>query len=158
MRPAAVGDDFLTSRINWTIQCQGAEILAVVLTAAHWIMREFKLQARFIISIHDEIHWMARESHAELWAVAFQIAHLYTWARFQSAVGLPDVPLSRAFFSAVAIDDRIRKTPHENTTTPSNPNGGDEPDGEEFSMRELAERGAVDRLTTRYSMIQRGLL
>jgi hypothetical protein len=86
------------------------------------------------------------------------MAHLYTWARFQSSVGLPDVPLSRAFFSAVAIDDRIRKTPHENTTSPSNPNGADEPDGEEFSMRELAERGAVDRLTTRYSMIQRGLL
>jgi DNA polymerase gamma 1 len=121
-------------------------------------VREFKLDVKFIISIHDELWFMARESHAELWAVAFQIAHLYTWARFQSAVGLADVPLSRAFFSSVAIDDRIRKSPHEITTTPSNPNGGDEPDGEEFSMRELAERGAVDKLKTRYSMIHRGLL
>jgi DNA polymerase gamma 1 len=101
---------------------------------------------------------MASEKHAEMWAVAFQIAHLYTWARFQASVGLHDVPLSRAFFSAVAIDDRIRKTPTENTTSPSNPNGSDEPDGEEFNMRELSERGAIDKLKTRYTMVKRGLL
>lgn len=130
----------------------------MILTAANWLVKEFKLDVKFIISIHDELWFMARESHAELWAVAFQIAHLYTWARFQAAVNLHDVPLSRAFFSAVAIDDRIRKSPHENTTSPSNPNGSNESDGEEFSMRELAERGAVDKLKTRYNMIQRGLL
>jgi len=158
LRPAAVGDDFLTGRINWTIQASGAEILATILTAAHWLMREYKLQVRFIISIHDEIWWMAPEKHAELWAVAYQIAHLYTWARFQSSVGLPDVPLSRAFFSSVAIDNRIRKTPHECTVSPSNPQGKDEPDGQEFSMRELAELGAIDRLKTRHGLVQRGLL
>jgi DNA polymerase gamma 1 len=158
MRPTVVGDDFLTSRINWTIQASGAEILATILTAAHWLMREFKINARFIISIHDEIWWMAPDKHAELWAVAYQIAHMYTWARFQAAVGLHDVPLSRAFFSSVAIDNRIRKTPHECTVSPSNPQGTDEPDGKEFSMRELGETGAIDRLKTRFSLVQRGLL
>jgi DNA polymerase gamma 1 len=158
MRPAVVGDDFLTSRINWTIQASGAEILATILTAAHWLIREYKLQARFIISIHDEIWWMAPEKHTELWAVAYQIAHLYTWARFQASVGLSDVPLSRAFFSSVAIDDRIRKSPHECTVSPSHPQGKDEPEGKEYSMRELGEIGAIDKLKTRYNMVQRGLL
>jgi DNA polymerase gamma 1 len=158
MRPAVVGDDFLTSRINWTIQASGAEILATILTAAHWLIREYKLQARFIISIHDEIWWMAPEKHTELWAVAYQIAHLYTWARFQASVGMSDVPLSRAFFSSVAIDERIRKTPHECTVSPSHPQGKDEPNGQEYSMRELGEIGAIDKLKTRYSLVQRGLL
>jgi len=158
MRPAVVGDDFLTSRINWTIQASGAEILATILTATHWLMREFKIPGRFIISIHDEIWLMTPNKHAETFAVLFQIAHLYTWARFQASVNLPDVPLSRAFFSSVAIDNRIRKTPHECTVSPSNPNGGNEPDGKEFSMRELSEIGAVDKLKTRFSLVQRGLL
>jgi DNA polymerase gamma 1 len=158
MRPSVVGDDFLTSRINWTIQASGAEILATILTATHWLMREFKIPGRFIISIHDEIWLMTPDKYAETFAVLFQIAHLYTWARFQASVNLPDVPLSRAFFSSVAIDDRIRKTPHECTVSPSNPNGGDEPDGKEFSMRELGEMGAIDKLKTRYTMVQRGLL
>jgi DNA polymerase gamma 1 len=158
MRPSVVGDDFLTSRINWTIQASGAEILATILTATHWLMREFKIPGRFIISIHDEIWLMTPDKYAETFAVLFQIAHLYTWARFQASVNLPDVPLSRAFFSSVAIDDRIRKTPHECTVSPSNPKGGDEPNGKEFSMRELGEMGAIDKLKTRFSLVQRGLL
>jgi hypothetical protein len=68
------------------------------------------------------------------------------------------MPLSRAFFSSVAIDERIRKSPKEKTVTPSNPQGVEEPPGTEHSMRELAEIGAVAKLTTRYSLIQRGLL
>jgi DNA polymerase gamma 1 len=158
MRPAVVGDDFLTSRINWTIQASGAEILATILTATHWLMREYKLTGRFIISIHDEIWWMTPDKHTELFAVAYQIAHLYTWARFQASVGMPDVPLSRAFFSSVAIDERIRKSPKECTVSPSHPGGKDEPNGKEFSMRELAEMGIIDKLKTRLAMVKRGLL
>ena len=158
MRPAAVGNDFHTSRINWTIQASGAEILSVILTATHWLANEFKIPCRFIISIHDEIWYMTPEKYAEQFAVLFQMAHLYTWALCQSTNGIPDVPLSRAFFSSVAIDERIRKSPRERTVTPSNPNGDAEPNGVEHSMRELAEMGAIDKLTTRYNAIQKGLI
>jgi DNA polymerase gamma 1 len=101
---------------------------------------------------------MCPERYAEQFAVLFQIAHLYTWALCQSANGIPDVPLSRAFFSSVAIDQRIRKSPNECTVTPSNPDGDKEPKGVEFSMRELAEMGAIKKLTTRYNAIKNGLL
>ena len=101
---------------------------------------------------------MTPEKYAEQFAVLFQMAHMYTWALCQSKNGIPDVPLSRAFFSSVAIDERIRKSPKEKTVTPSNPNGDSEPSGVEFSMRELSEMGAIDKLAIRYNAIQKGLL
>jgi len=83
---------------------------------------------------------------------------MYTWSLFQAKCGIPDLPLSRAFFSAVAIDDRIRKSPKECTVSPSNLNGENEPFGVEYSMRELSEIGAIQKLTTRFNAIQKGLI
>jgi hypothetical protein len=101
---------------------------------------------------------MTPERYAEQFAVLFQIAHLYTWALFHSALEIPDLPLSRAFFSSVAIDNRLRKSPGEKTITLSNPGGDNEPSGVEYSMSELSEIGAIQKLTTRYNAIQSGLL
>jgi DNA polymerase gamma 1 len=158
LRPAAVGNDFHTGRINWTIQSSGAEMLAVILTATQWLARRFKIPAQFIISIHDEIHWMVPERYAESFCVVFQMAHLYSWARFQAGAGMNDVPLSRAFFSSVSIDDRLRKSPNECTVTPSNPGGVNEPAGADYSMAEMAELGWVKKLTTRRDMIKKGMI
>jgi len=157
MRPAAVGDDFKTGRVNWTIQSSGAEILSIMLTAVHWLAEEYRIPCRFVLSIHDEIWFQTPEKYAEHFAVLFQIAHMYTWSLFHSSVGIPDLPLSRAFFSSVAIDERLRKSPSENTTTLSNPGGGKETPGVEYSMSELAEIGAITKLTNRYNAIQKGL-
>ncbi len=158
LRPAAVGTDFHTGRINWTIQSSGAEMLAILLTATHWLARRFKVPAQFILSIHDETWFMVPEKYAQHFAVVFQMAHLYSWAKFQAACNMPDLPLSRAFFSGVAIDDRLRKSPHECTVTPSNPKGKKEPDGEEFSMLKMAELGWVDKLTKRQKLVERDLI
>ena len=158
LRPSAVGSDFHTGRINWTIQSSGAEMLAILLTSTHWLARKFKIPAQFILSIHDETWFMVPEKYAEHFSVAFQMAHLYSWARFQAACGMPDVPLSRAFFSGVAIDDRLRKSPNECTMTPSNPDGKAEPDGKEFSMKKMAELGWVDKLTKRAKLIDKGFV
>jgi DNA polymerase gamma 1 len=158
MRPAAVGNDFKTGRVNWTIQSSGAEILSIFLTAIHWLTEEYKIPARFILSIHDEIWFMTPDKYAEQFAVVFQIAHVYTWSLFHSAVGIPDLPLSRAFFSSVAIDNRIRKSPKECTVTPSHPEGEFEPPGVEHSMQELANIGAIQKLTTRFNAIKSGLI
>ena len=158
MRPAAVGDDFKTGRVNWTIQSSGAEILSIMLTAVHGLTNEYKIPARFILSIHDEIWFQTPEKYAEQFAVLFQIAHVYTWSLFHSAVKIPDLPLSRACFSSVAIDDRLRKSPKEKTVTLSNPDGDKEPSGAEYSMIELSEIGAISKLTNRYNAIQKGLI
>ena len=158
MRPSAVGDDFKTGRVNWTIQSSGAEILSIMLTAVHWLAKEYKIPCRFVLSIHDEIWFQTPDRYAEQFAVLFQIAHVYTWSLFHYSVDIPDLPLSRAYFSSVAIDDRLRKSPKEKTVTVSNPNGENEPSGVEYSMYELAEIGAITKLTTRYNAIQRGII
>ena len=158
MMPSAVGNDFKTGRTNWAIQASGSEILSITLTAVAWLAEEFKIPYRFIISIHDELHFMTPEKYAEQFAVLFQIAHLFTWCLFHHAMDIPELPLSRAFFSSVAIDDRLRKSPKENTVTPSNQSGGDEPHGVEYSMTQLFEMGAVNKLTFRYDSIQKGLI
>lgn len=158
MRPSAVGDDFKTGRVNWTIQSSGAEILSIMLTAVHWLAKEYKIPCRFVLSIHDEIWFMTPDRYAEQFAVLFQIAHVYTWSLFHYSVDIPDLPLSRAYFSSVAIDDRLRKSPKEKTVTVSNPDGSEEPFGEEYSMYELAEIGAIRKLTTRYEAIQKGTI
>jgi len=158
MRPAAVGDDFKTGRVNWTIQSSGAEILSIMLTAVHWLAEEYKIPCRFVLSIHDEIWFMTPDKYAEQFAVMFQIAHMYTWALFHSSLDMSDLPLSRAYFSSVAIDDRLRKSPKEKTVTPSNPKGVNEPSGVEHSMQNLSEIGAIDKLTIRYNAIKKGLI
>jgi hypothetical protein len=73
-------------------------------------------------------------------------------------VGIPDLPLSRAYFSSVAIDERLRKSPQEKTVTLSNPAGENESFGTEYSMYELAEIGAIQKLTKRYAAIQKGVI
>ena len=158
MRPSAVGDDFKTGRVNWTIQSSGAEILSIMLTAVHWLAKEYKIPCRFVLSIHDEIWFMTPDRYAEQFAVLFQIAHVYTWSLFHYSVDIPDLPLSRAYFSSVAIDDRLRKSPKEKTVTVSNPNGAEEPAGKEYSMCELSEIGAIDKLKVRYEFIQKGTI
>lgn len=158
LRPSVVGSQFATGRINWTIQSSGAEVLSIFLTSVHWFCKKFKIPAQFIISIHDEMWFMVPEKYVELFSVVFQMAHLYTWARFHFGVGICDLPLSRAFFSSVAIDNRIRKTPTECTKTPSNPFGDLEPPGSEYSMKEMFELGWVKKLSTRADLIERGLI
>jgi hypothetical protein len=66
--------------------------------------------------------------------------------------------LSRAYFSSVAIDDRLRKSPKESTKTLSNPGGDEEPNGVEYSMTQLDEIGAITKLTNRYNALQKGLI
>ena len=158
LRPDAVGDDFRTGRMNWTIQSSGAEFLAIFLTAIHWLGKEFKIPFRFVLSIHDEIWCICPEKYAEQFSVVYQMAHMYTWGLFHHRMGMEELPLNRAFFSGVAIDDRLRKTPYESTVSPSNQRGAKEPNGEEYTMAQLAEMGAVRKLTSRYQLIQKGSL
>jgi DNA polymerase gamma 1 len=158
MRKAFVDNDFRTGRVNWTIQSSGAEILSIILTSTHWLASEFKIPCRFVISIHDEVWFITPEKYAEQFAALFQVAHLYTWALFHYAIGIPDLPLSRAFFSSVAIDDRIRKTPKECTVSPSNPGGGKEPEGVEHSINQLEDMGSIRRLNVRLNAIKKGLI
>lgn len=56
-------------------------------------------------------------------ALALQITNLLTRAYFATSLGFQDLPQSVAFFSGVDIDQVLRKEPHLDCVTPSNPQG-----------------------------------
>jgi DNA polymerase gamma 1 len=147
LRKKAVNDDFYTSKLNWSIQASGAEFLALFLTALHWLCDIKHIPFQFVISIHDEVWCMVPEEFVTDFVIQFQIAHMMTWARFQAAVGINELSLTRAFFSTVAIDDRIRKSVNENTNTPSN--SKIEPDGVELNISEILAQKENERTSNR---------
>ena len=85
-----------------------------------------------------EVWWLVPEELKYRFALQFQIAHMFTWARFQAAVGINDLALSGAFFSGVSIDKMVRKSPYESTLSPSNP--VEDEFGEELTMKQLLDK------------------
>lgn len=158
LRPEAVGDDFVTGRLNFSIQGSGSEILAAFLTACYWLCDYYKINAQFVISVHDETIFIVPEKQVKYFVVIMQIAHLMTWALFHDGVGIYEMPLQRAYFSGVAIDKRARKSPTESTETISNHNWQNEANGEELTMLEIDKRGYIKCLETRRKLIERGLI
>lgn len=113
----------MTSRINWVVQSSAVDYLHIMLVCMNWLIEEYKIDARFIISIHDEIRYLVKEEDKYRAALALQITNLYTRALFSYKLGFDDLPMSVAFFSAVDIDKCLRKEPDLEFITPSNPNG-----------------------------------
>ncbi len=50
-----VGNDYLPSRINWVVQSSAVDYLHLLLVAMKWACQLEGIQARFLISIHDEV-------------------------------------------------------------------------------------------------------
>ena len=121
------------TQANWVIQCSGSDILAILLNA---VSTHSTVPYEFVLSIHDEAWFQVRSADAIEFACCLQRAHRATWQFFHAAVGLPDCPPERFYFSGVSIDQRIRKSPTASTTTLSH-DGTAEPDGREWTAEEL---------------------
>lgn len=87
--------DFLTSRINWTVQSSGVDYLHLLLVAMKHLAKVLRIDMRFAISIHDEVRYLVRREHRYKAAFALQIANLWTRALFVHRVGMVDLPLVR---------------------------------------------------------------
>lgn len=144
LQPDKVGNDFITSRINWIVQSSGVDYLHVILVSMAWLFNKFNISGRFSISIHDEVRYLVREDDKYRAALALQIANLWTRALFAHQLGMHDLPQSVAFFSAVDIDSCLRKEPHLDCVTPSNPlglqRGYDIAPGQALSVHEILEK------------------
>lgn len=123
------GGDFLTSRANATIQGTGVDILHSFLTALKWLLNHYQVEARFMMSYHDEVWALARDGHEQKAAACFQIAHLWAWSLLAERLGLNELPINGLWFSGVNIDTVWRKEVDQSIITPSNnyqpPNGID---------------------------------
>lgn len=123
LEPQAVKDEFITSRVNWVVQSSAVDYLHLMLVAMRWLFEEHDIDGRFCISIHDEVRYLVRSEDRYRAALALQITNLLTRCMFAHALGMKDLPQSVAFFSAVDIDQCLRKEVTMDCTTPSNPTG-----------------------------------
>lgn len=135
---------FLTSRINWAIQSSGVDYLHLLITSMDYLIRLYDLDCRLAITVHDEIRYLVKAEDRYRAAMALQVANLWTRAMFCHQMGISDVPQSCAFFSAVDIDNVLRKEVDMDCVTPSHPEKL--APGESLDILQLLEKGDEARL------------
>lgn len=52
---------FITSRINWVVQSSAVDYLHIMLVCMNWLIDQYKIDARFSISIHDEVRYLVKD-------------------------------------------------------------------------------------------------
>ncbi|KAL9102107.1 MAG: hypothetical protein Q9163_002711 [Psora crenata] len=130
---------FMTSRINWAIQSSGVDYLHLLIISMDYLIRRFNIDARLVITVHDEIRYLVKEEDKYRGAMALQVSNLWTRAMFSQQMGIDDLPQSCAYFSAVDIDHVLRKEVDMDCVTPSHP--AKIPHGESLTIAELLEKG-----------------
>jgi len=113
-------NDYLKSRINWSVQSSGVDYLHLLLVSMQYLSTKMSIPLKFILSIHDEVRFMVPEQFKYKAALAMQLSNLWTRAFFVECVGMTDLPLSCAFFSTVDIDHCLRKEVTMDCKTPTN--------------------------------------
>ncbi|KAJ6113073.1 hypothetical protein N7512_008397 [Penicillium capsulatum] len=129
---------FMTSRINWAIQSSGVDYLHLLIVSMDYLIRQFNIQARLAITVHDEIRYLAKDEDKYRTAMALQIANVWTRAIFAQQVGIDDLPQSCAYFSAVDVDHVLRKEVDMDCITPSHPHKI--PHGETLDISQLLDK------------------
>ncbi|KAF8431092.1 DNA polymerase family A-domain-containing protein [Boletus edulis BED1] len=136
--PAEFGVDYMTSRINWVVQSSGVDYLHLLLVAMDHLTRTYDINARFLLSVHDELRYLVSEADKYRAALALQIANLWTRSLFAFKLGMDDLPQCVAFFSAVDVDRVLRKEVDMTCETPSHPWAI--PPGESLDIMKTLER------------------
>ncbi|KAI8083387.1 DNA polymerase family A-domain-containing protein [Gilbertella persicaria] len=119
LKPKYTGTQFLTSRVNWVVQSSGVDYLHLLIVSMAHLIDRYNINARFMLSVHDEVRYLASEKDQHRTALALQVANIWTRALFSYKLGIYDLPQSVAFFSAVDIDHVLRKEPNMTCLTPS---------------------------------------
>lgn len=85
----------MTSRVNWVVQSSAVDYLHLMLVSMRWLIDEFDIDARFSISIHDEVRYLVRSEDRYRAALALQITNLLTRAMFAYKLSFHDLPQVR---------------------------------------------------------------
>ncbi|KAK4684071.1 DNA polymerase gamma 1, partial [Tremellales sp. Uapishka_1] len=112
---------YLPSRINWVVQSSGVDYLHLLIVSMEYLLKKYDIKARYLISVHDEVRYLAEEADQYRTALALQIANAWTRALFCFNLGMDDVPQGVTFFSAVDVDHVLRKEVYMDCVTPSHP-------------------------------------
>lgn len=126
---------FLPSRVNWTIQSSGVDYLHLLIISMDYLSEKFNIPLRLTITVHDELRYLCKNEHKYQVALLLQISNLWTRAMFCQQVGINEVPQSCAFFSEVDVDHILRKDVNMDCVTPSQPHAI--PPGESLDILSL---------------------
>lgn len=146
--PSDFGSDYMPSRINWVVQSSGVDYLHLLIVSMDYLISKYDIQARYLISVHDELRYLVSDADRYRAALALQIANVWTRSLFAYKLGMDDLPQGVAFFSAVDVDRVLRKEVDMTCVTPSQPNPI--PPGESLDMEAVLER------TSRGSLLKSG--
>lgn len=91
------GEGFMPSRINWVVQSSGVDYLHLLLVAMEYLTKRFEIDARYMISVHDEIRYLVKEEDKYRAAMALQVANVWTRSLFALRLQMPDLPQASAF-------------------------------------------------------------
>ena len=68
-----VGTDYLPSRINWVVQSSAVDYLHLLLVSMNWLTDIYEIDARFVISIHDEVRYLVKSEDRYRAGLALQV-------------------------------------------------------------------------------------
>ncbi|SPO28436.1 related to MIP1 - DNA-directed DNA polymerase gamma catalytic subunit, mitochondrial [Ustilago trichophora] len=116
-----MSEEYMPSRINWVVQSSGVDYLHLLITAMEWLAKRYDIDARFMLSVHDEVRYLVKDEDKYRAALALQVANIWTRAMFAFKLQMDDLPLGCAFFAQVDIDKVLRKEADDPCVTPSHP-------------------------------------
>ncbi|EST04593.1 DNA-directed DNA polymerase, family A, palm domain protein [Kalmanozyma brasiliensis GHG001] len=116
-----LSEEYMPSRINWVVQSSGVDYLHLLITAMEWLTKRYDIEARFMLSVHDEVRYLVKDEDKYRAALALQVANIWTRAMFAFKLQMDDLPLGCAFFAQVDIDKVLRKEADDPCVTPSHP-------------------------------------
>ncbi|KAJ2595837.1 DNA-directed DNA polymerase gamma mip1 [Coemansia sp. RSA 1722] len=120
LKKNVTGDRFMTSRVNWVVQSSGVDYLHMLLVSMNYLARKYRIDMRFIITVHDEVRYMVADHDVHRAALAMQVSNLWVRSLFSYRMGMEDLPQSVAFFSAIDVDHVLRKEVDMDCITPTN--------------------------------------
>ena len=136
--PSEYGKDYMPSRINWAVQSSGVDYLHLLIVSMEYLITKYDINARYLISVHDELRYLVAEEDKHRAALALQIANLWTRCLFAFKLGMGDLPQGVAWFSAVDVDKVLRKEVDMPCVTPSHPDPI--PPGESLDITQVLEK------------------
>lgn len=101
--PSTGRNTYLPSRINWVVQSSGVDYLHCLLVSMEYLTKRFGIDARYMISVHDEVRYLVKEEDKYRAAMAMQISNLWTRALFSHRLQIADLP-QVSLFAALEMD------------------------------------------------------
>lgn len=112
---------FFTISLNQSlfqiVQSSAVDFLHLLLVAMNWLCHEYEIDARFVISIHDEVRYLCPDEEAPRVALALMLAHLYVRTFISHRVGFRQLPSVSFCPKIVKIDFSLSPSSPRSTAT-----------------------------------------